>query len=302
MIPTIRIKCQQQPPLPASPSNLVVSEINYNPAGPDDTKEWLELMNISPTAIDLTDLSFAGITYTFPTGTTLSAGQRIVIVKDQAGFAADYDTTEILIAPGVFTGSLDNSGEELAIIDATGTIDIQRFSYLDDTPWPAAPDGTGATLVLVSPQTSPAHDDPSNWRASIALGGSPGDSDGQTFTGDPDADQDGDGLTALLEYAFGSINGDAGPSPESAITLGSGFFGNAAAESLTVTFRRNSAAEDIVISVESSANLVDWNLIQTEVVSSISNGDGSDTVTYRSLSDIAVTTREFIRVKVTQSP
>ena len=288
--------------IPASPSNLVVSEINYNPAGPDDTKEWLELMNISPTAIDLTDLSFTGITYTFPTGTTLSAGQRIVIVKDQAGFAADYDTTEIFIAPGVFTGSLDNSGEELAIIDATGAIDIQRFSYLDDTPWPAAPDGTGATLVLVSPQTSPAHDDPSNWRASIAPGGSPGGSDGQTFTGDPDADQDGDGLTALLEYAFGSINGDAGPSPESAITLGSGFFGNAAAESLTVTFRRNSAAEDIVISVESSANLVDWNLIQTEVVSSISNGDGSDTVTYRSLSDIAVTTREFIRVKVTQSP
>ena len=44
------------------------------------------------------------------------------------------------------------------------------------------------------------------------------------------------------------------------------------------------------------------NLIQTEVVSVISNGDGSDTVTYRSLSDFAVTTREFVRVKVTQSP
>jgi hypothetical protein len=54
--------------------------------------------------------------------------------------------------------------------------------------------------------------------------------------------------------------------------------------------------------VESSANLSDWNLIQTEVVSFISNGDGSDTVTYRSLSDFAVTTREFVRVKVTQSP
>jgi hypothetical protein len=288
--------------IPASPSNLVVSEINYNPAGADDTKEWLELMNISATTIDLTDLSFTGITYSFPAGTTLLAGQRIVIVKDQAGFAADYDTSEILIAPGVFTGSLDNSGEELAIIDATGTIDIQRFAYLDGTPWPAAPDGTGATLVLVSPQTSPSHGVPSNWRASFALGGSPGGSDGKTFTGDPDADQDGDGLNALLEYAFGSINGDAGASPESAITLGSGFFGNPAAENLTVTFRRNSAAEDIVISVESSANLSDWNLIQTEVVSFISNGDGSDTVTYRSLSDFAVTTREFVRVKVTQSP
>ena len=32
--------------IPASPSNLVVSEINYNPAGAADTKECLELMNI----------------------------------------------------------------------------------------------------------------------------------------------------------------------------------------------------------------------------------------------------------------
>ncbi len=288
--------------IPASPSNLVVSEINYNPAGVDDTKEWLELMNISATAIDLTDVSFTGITYAFPAGTTLEVGQRIVIVKDQAGFAADYDTTGILIAPGVFTGSLNNGGEELAIIDATGTVDIQRFTYLDEAPWPTAPDGTGATLVLVSPQSSPAHGDPASWRSSFNSGGSPGGSDGQTFTGDPNADLDGDGLTALLEYAFGSINGDAGPSPESVISVGQGLFGDPAVESLAITFRRNLAAEDVIITVEGSADLVDWDLVQTQIVSAIPNGDGTETVTYRSLSDIAVTTREFIRVKVTQSP
>ncbi|MDB2674273.1 lamin tail domain-containing protein [Akkermansiaceae bacterium] len=288
--------------IPASPSNLVVSEINYNPAGVDDTKEWLELMNISATAIDLTDVSFTGITYTFPAGTTLEAGQRIVLVKDQAGFAADYDTAGILIAPGVFAGSLNNGGEELAIIDATGTVDIQRFTYLDQAPWPTAPDGTGATLVLVSPQSSPAHGDPASWRSSFNSGGSPGGSDGQTFTGDPDVDLDGDGLTALLEYAFGSINGDAGPSPESVISVGQGLFGDPAVESLAITFRRNLAAEDVIITVEGSADLVDWDLVQTQIVSAIPNGDGTETVTYRSLSDIAVTTREFIRVKVTQSP
>ena len=288
--------------IPASPSNLVVSEINYNPAGIDDTKEWLELMNISGSAIDLTDVSFTGITYTFPAGTTLAARQRIVIVKDQAGFAADYDTAGILIAPGVFAGSLNNGGEELAIIDATGTVEIQRFTYLDVPPWPTAPDGSGATLVLISPLTSPAHGDPASWRSSFFPGGSPGGSDGQTFTGDPGADNDGDGLGALLEYAFGSVNGDAGPSPESVILLGSGFFGDPAVENLTITFRRNSAAEDIVIAVEASSNLVDWDTVQTEFVSSLPNGDRTDTVTYRSLSDSAVTTREFIRVKVTQSP
>lgn len=288
--------------IPASPSNLVVSEINYNPAGVDDTKEWLELMNIASNTIDLTDVSFTGITYTFPAGTTLAAGQRIVVVKDQVGFAEDYDTAGILIAPGIFTGSLNNSGEELAILDASGMADIQRFTYLDDAPWPTAPDGTGATLVLVSPLTSPAHGDPASWRSSFTPGGSPGESDGQTFTGDPNADLDGDGLTALLEYAFGSINGDSGPSPESTISIGSGIYGDPATQNMTITFRRNSAADDVVITVEASADLIDWGLIQTEIVSSAPNGDGTETVTYRSLSDAAASNRGFIRVKVTQSP
>lgn len=288
--------------IPASPSNLVVSEIYYNPPGVEETTEWIELMNVSATAIDLTGVSFTGITYTFPAGTILAAGGRVVIVKDQTAFAGAYDTAGISIAPGVYTGSLNNGGEELAVIDASGSIDIQRFTYLDEAPWPTPPDGGGYSLVLIAPQTSPAHGEATNWRSSFVISGTPGGTDAETFTGDPNADLDGDGLNALLEHAFGTIDGDGGASPEAAISTGTALFEGDTVESLTMSFRRNIAAEDIVISVEVSPDLVDWDDMETEFVSATSNGDGTEMVTYRSTSNIAITTREFIRLKVSKTP
>ncbi len=286
----------------ASASNLVVSEINYNPPGDDTLREWIELMNISDGPIDLTDVSLSGITYQFPAGIVLGAGERIVVVKDQAAFAADYDTASLLIAPGVFEGSLNNAGEELAVIDATGTTDIQRFVFDDAPPWPSFADGAGATLVLIAPETNPAHADPANWRASFVPGGSPGGTDSQTFGGDPDADADGDGLSALLEHALGSVKGDDGPSPESQPVLGSFLFGNPTVTDLTLTFRRNLAAEDVTISIERSTDLIGWSPVAAELISALPNGDGTETVTYRLHSQVASRAREFIRLKVEQRP
>ena len=288
--------------IPASPSNLVVSEIYYNPPGADETTEWVELMNVSASAIDLTDVTLTGVTYTFPAGSILTTGERIVLVKDQTAFAAAYDTAGITIAPGVFTGSLNNGGEELAVIDATGSVDIQRFTYLDIAPWPPAPDGEGYSLVLIAPLTSPAHGEAINWRSSFVLSGTPGGSDSETLTGDPNADLDGDGLNALLEHAFGTINRDAGASPEAAISPGIALFEGDTEESLTITFRRNVAAEDVVISVEVSSDLVDWDDMDTEFVSATSNRDGTEMVTYRSTANIATNAREFIRLKVNLIP
>ncbi len=288
--------------IPASPSNLVVSEIYYNPPGSEELTEWIELMNISDDAIDLTDVSMIGITYTFPAGSVLGEGERIVIVKDQAAFAAAYDTSGVNIAPGVFTMSLSNSGEEIAVLAANSGADIQRFTYLDSAPWPSSPDGDGFSLVLINPQSSPAHSDAGNWRASFVLSGTPGGTDSELFTGDPSADLDGDGLNALLEYAFGTIERDGGDSPEAAITTASSLFGADNIESLTITFRRNILAEDVEIFVEVSSDLGVWNSMDTALVSATSNGDGTETVTYRSLNDISAEEDEFIRLKVVHSP
>ena len=289
----------------ADASNIVVSEIMYNPAGSSEDTEWIELMNISADTIDLTDLTFTGIDYTFPIGTTLAPGTRVVAVKNQTAFAAAYNIAGMNIAPGNFaTTSLDNTGEELALLDATGT-DAQRFSYNDKAPWPTSPDGDGYSLVLIAPETSPDHTVATNWRSSALPGGSPSHTDAIPFAGDPDLDNDNDGLNALLEHALGSIKGDAGNSPESYMKIGAGMFNDGvggSGEYLTISYRRNLAADDVEFEVQIATDLAAWTSLGTEFVSSVSNNDGTENVTYRSTAELASIPREFIRLLVTIRP
>ena len=289
----------------ANTSNIVISEIMYNPLETSEDGEWIELMNISAATADLSNLTFAGIDYTFPLGFTLAPDARVVVVKNQNEFASLYNTAEINIAPGDFsTSSLSNSGEQIALIDAIGT-DTRRFKYNDKDPWPTSPDGDGYSIVLISPKTIPDHSLPNNWRASRRPGGNPGKGDNTTFTGDPNADNDGDGLTALLEYALGSIQGDAGFSPEAIPSSGIDLFDDGTGnfkEYLTLTYRRNLAADGILFEVEVSSNLVSWDPLRTTAVSAISNEDGTETVTWRSLTPIEDQERNFIRLKVAQKP
>ena len=73
---------------PAAAGDLVVSELMYHPAG-DGLAEFIELMNISGGAIDLTGVRFdAGVDFSFPIDTTLADGERLLIVRNQAAFEA----------------------------------------------------------------------------------------------------------------------------------------------------------------------------------------------------------------------
>jgi hypothetical protein len=77
----------------------------YNPLGTSEDGEWIELMNISAATADLSNLTFAGIDYTFPLGFTLAPDARVVVVKNQNEFASLYNTAGINIAPGDFSTS-----------------------------------------------------------------------------------------------------------------------------------------------------------------------------------------------------
>jgi len=189
--------------------NLVASEIMYNPPAPEGgDAEFIELMNIHPNApLDLTGVQFtAGITYAFPSGTTLAPGARLVLARNAAIFTAKYGSAPF----GVFTDSLNNGGELLAFNLGAGTPPLRRFTYDNHFPWPAAADNGGASLVLIAPLTNPDHNNPLNWRAGTTP--NPGTSDSVSFASwqtastqpDPNADTDGDGLSAFLEYALGS--------------------------------------------------------------------------------------------------
>ncbi|MEE8451151.1 MAG: lamin tail domain-containing protein, partial [Thermoguttaceae bacterium] len=169
---------------PAAAGNLTITEINYNPYAPtadellvddmlnNDDFEFIELQNIGADVIDLTDVRFTdGITFTFTGSTpgTLAPGQRVVVAKDPAAFALRYPGVTGVI--GGYSGSLDNSGEQLVLTDHAGD-PILDFSYNDSSSWPGRADGGGATLEVLN--TGRDYDDGKNWRSSTEYGGSPG--------------------------------------------------------------------------------------------------------------------------------
>ncbi|MBM3845869.1 MAG: hypothetical protein FJ405_06245, partial [Verrucomicrobia bacterium] len=150
--------------------NLRVSEIMYNPPGGSEY-EFVELLNIGDASLDLTGVQFTeGIAYTFGP-TTLGAKEHLVVVKNQELFSSRYRTAGMKIAPGIFSGRLDNGGERISLADSNGLVFLS-LSYGTTQPWPTEADGTGKSLESRNPSGNAA--DPANWRASPEAGGSPG--------------------------------------------------------------------------------------------------------------------------------
>jgi len=242
-----------------TPSTLVISEIYYNPPGSVETTEYVELMNASTVStLDLSNVNFsAGITATFPGGTLLAPGARILAVKDVAAFNAAFGSGRPIGA--TFPNSLDNSGEPLELRRANGGV-LHAFSYRDVPPWPVEADGDGYSLVLVAPRSNPDHADPLSWRASaVAGGGTPGLSDTQSYADwksangnlQDDDDSDGDGLTTRMEYFLGGSPSvaDRDLAPEWSVGEDGAFL-------MSVT--RRVAAEDAAVFPQTSTNLGTW--------------------------------------------
>jgi hypothetical protein len=290
---------------PATAANLMVSEIMYHPSEPtaaeiaagfddQDLFEFMEFANISGTAIDLSGVTFdAGATFAFPGGMQLAAGARVVVVSDVAAFRARYGAALDSIVVGQFQGgsNLSNSGERIRILGIEGT-PIKEFTYNDKLPWPEAADGDGFSLVLASPNSAPNHNIADSWTTGV-LGGTPGSGENKTtFEGDPNADGDNDGLTAFAEYALGTSESDSasGPGVIQVRVDGGG--------DLRMTFPKNTAAGDVIFTVEISTNLIDWTKGMASLVSEEQIGEGLSAVTYQSA--IPDATEVYMRLKIKQ--
>ncbi len=245
------------PIVPASAADIVVSEIHYHPAV--GGTEFLELMNIAATYVDLSRAAFSrGIEFTVPANTVLAPGARYVIT------AAQFENAS----------ALSNGGERITLIAGDGTTVIRDFAYSDSAPWPAAADGTGPSLVLINPRTAATdawHDDSTHWRASLAAAGTPGGTDGIPFTGDPTANADADPLTALVEYALGTSDTD----PASGLAGYTLTPDPAMPGTHLFTFTRSATAEDAACAVEISTTLApgSWTNAGTVRLSAVQSGN-----------------------------
>jgi hypothetical protein len=170
------------------------------------------------------------------------------------------------------------------------------------------PDGQGRTLVLRDPASLPDHAQPSSWRAGVIENGTPGAPDpGISFgswvaqfpgvTNDPEADDDFDGLTNRIEYAFSRVPTTPNASPYLA----------AGAQNYTVLgnpglyayvqFSRPAYATDLTHAVRFSDDLAAWN-DGGVLVSSVPGPNDTVIETWRSSDPIGTDQRLFIQVQL----
>ena len=174
--------------------SLRVSEVHFNPAAPSNSElaagftdnddfEFIELTNIGNETIDLSGVAFdevdiegdnQGIEFSFSDGaiTTLAPNQTVLVVENADAFEFRYG--DALPVAGQYSGKLSNGGEAIGLY-AFGT-EVQQFAYADD--WYPATDGTGFSLEVVNTNGALASwSTKEGWRASGAVGGSPGTTD-----------------------------------------------------------------------------------------------------------------------------
>ena len=188
--------------LRASP-NIIISEIHFNPNGPDEAREFIEIQNVGQEIVDISGWEFTnGILYTFPDQTFLEPGQFFVLVANAQFFATQYPNVQIGgqytddDGAGVGRAGLSNRGERVTLKDGpddTGST-IYSLRYYDgddgsipDPPelpedddlerarWPSQPDGGDYSLVQIRSDGKSDEEDFRSWRPSINVHGSPGE-------------------------------------------------------------------------------------------------------------------------------
>jgi hypothetical protein len=161
---------------PTGPSSrntaLVISEIMYRPRavpGITNSLEFVEIFNTQQMPEDISGFRIAGsIAYTFPPNTIIQPGEFIVIAKDPAFLQSHYGISGV---HGPFSSTLPDDGGRVRLRNRQGAV-LLEVNYEGATPWPAAANGAGHSLVLTHP--SWGEDNFKGWGPSSFIGGSPG--------------------------------------------------------------------------------------------------------------------------------
>jgi len=171
-------------PEPAGPSSrrsgLTITEIMYHPTNRADGRnlEFVEIYNSNPWREDLTGHRLSGmVDFRFPAGTSIGPLSYLAVAAVPADLQAVYGLSDGVLGPltregqpGNTTNVLDNGGGTIRLRDELDSVLVEAV-FGDEPPYPAAPDGTGHSLVLWRP--SYGADDPRAWKQSDLKGGSP---------------------------------------------------------------------------------------------------------------------------------
>ncbi len=152
-----------------SSGTIVINEINYNSNSNFNTEDWVELVNTSQIAEDISGWRFRdednSHNFIFPQNTIIPGKGYLVICIDTILFKSKYPNVNNIIGNTGF--GLSGSGELIRLYDKNLVI-IDSLTYDDNSPWPVSPDGQGSTLSLINPSLD--NSKPENWKASLTHG------------------------------------------------------------------------------------------------------------------------------------
>lgn len=145
---------------------VVINEIMYHPISGSDDEQYVEVHNRSGGPVDLGGWQFtAGISFTFPTNTTLAAGGYLVVAKNAALLRTRHGHLNFANCLGDFGGTLSGSGERIALAFPDETINtntgvavtnrflvpVAEVTYGTGGRWGLWSDGGGSSLELRDP-------------------------------------------------------------------------------------------------------------------------------------------------------
>lgn len=126
---------------------MVINEIHYNSRPNDARDEFVELLNTGDEPVEVGGWFFNdGIDYVFPAGTSIGAGEFLVVAQDPAALQDRYGVTAI----GPYQGNLSGEGERVEIRRADGSV-ADEVDYQNHFPWPTAAGGAGPSMELINP-------------------------------------------------------------------------------------------------------------------------------------------------------
>lgn len=147
--------------------DIVINEIMYKPISALNDDEYVEIYNRGPGPVSLAGWRFiAGIDFTFPSNTVLSADGYLVVAKNASRMLTNYPNLNASNTLGDYGGSLASRGERVALAmpdinistNAQGQVRtnvvyvvVDEVTYASGGQWSPWANEGGSSLELIDP-------------------------------------------------------------------------------------------------------------------------------------------------------
>ncbi len=146
--------------------DVVINELMYDPISGNDDDQYVELYNQGSVAHDLSGWTLnGGVSFTFPTNTSISANGYLVIGRNIARLMTNYPNLNVNNTLGNYSGKLSHNGERLMLtkpdmIAPTNSGPMLIHIVVDEVTWSTGgrwgqwAAGGGSSLELINPRSN----------------------------------------------------------------------------------------------------------------------------------------------------